>query len=154
MLAGEVRRELRAALEPLPDRQRIVLTLRDVLGHTSEEVCDAARDLRRPTSGYCSTAPAPPSALGRIAAYRGGELTWPRLSCQQLVELVTDYLEGTLGWRDRRRFEQAPRGLRRRATRYLEQMRETLALLGTVPVDTLSPEAQSTLLDAFRDLRR
>ena len=40
VLAGEVRRELGAVLEKLPERQRIVLTLRDVLGHTSEEVCD------------------------------------------------------------------------------------------------------------------
>ena len=38
--------------------------------------------------------------------------------------------------------------------RYLDQMRETLDLLGTVPVDTLSTEGQSTLLDAFRDLKR
>jgi RNA polymerase sigma-70 factor (ECF subfamily) len=38
-LAGEVRREVRAALEQLPVRQRVVLTLRDILGHTSEEVC-------------------------------------------------------------------------------------------------------------------
>jgi len=40
VLAGEVRREVRTALEQLPDRQRTVLTLRDVLGHTSEEVCE------------------------------------------------------------------------------------------------------------------
>ena len=40
VLAGEVRRELRTVLEQLPDRQRIVLTLRDVLGHSSEEVCE------------------------------------------------------------------------------------------------------------------
>ncbi len=39
VLAGEVRREIRTVLETLPDRQRIVLTLRDVLGHSSEEVC-------------------------------------------------------------------------------------------------------------------
>jgi RNA polymerase sigma-70 factor (ECF subfamily) len=39
VLAGEVRRELRAALDKLPERQRVVLTLRDVLGHTSDEVC-------------------------------------------------------------------------------------------------------------------
>jgi RNA polymerase sigma-70 factor (ECF subfamily) len=39
VLAGEVRRELASVLETLPDRQRIVLTLRDVLGHSSEEVC-------------------------------------------------------------------------------------------------------------------
>jgi anti-sigma factor RsiW len=75
------------------------------------------------------------------------------LTCQEMVELVTDYLEGTLGWRDRRR---VARHLDACAacTRYVEQMRATLDLLGTVPVDTLSPEAQATLLDAFRDLRR
>lgn len=40
VLAGEVRRTLGAAVDALPDRQRTVLTLRDVLGHTSEEVCE------------------------------------------------------------------------------------------------------------------
>jgi RNA polymerase sigma-70 factor (ECF subfamily) len=40
VLAGEVRGELRTAIDALPDRQRIVITLRDVLGHSSEEVCD------------------------------------------------------------------------------------------------------------------
>jgi RNA polymerase sigma-70 factor (ECF subfamily) len=39
VLAGEVRRELGTVLDTLPDRQRVVLTLRDVLGHSSEEVC-------------------------------------------------------------------------------------------------------------------
>jgi anti-sigma factor RsiW len=74
------------------------------------------------------------------------------LSCQEMVELVTDYLEGTLGWRDRRRVAKHLRACDG-CVRYVEQMRETLGLLGTVPVDTLSPEAQSTLLDAFRDFR-
>jgi predicted anti-sigma-YlaC factor YlaD len=75
------------------------------------------------------------------------------LSCQQVVELVTDYLEGSLGWRDRRRVEKHLQACIA-CGRYIEQMRETLDLLGTVPLDTLSTEAQSTLLDAFRDLRR
>ena len=39
-LAGEVRRELGSVLEQLPERQRIVLTLRDVLGHSSDDVCE------------------------------------------------------------------------------------------------------------------
>jgi len=75
------------------------------------------------------------------------------LSCQEMVELVTDYLEGTLGWRDRRRVAKHLAACDA-CGRYVEQMRETLGLLGTVPVDTLSAEAQATLLDAFRDLRR
>jgi anti-sigma factor RsiW len=75
------------------------------------------------------------------------------LSCQELVELVTDYLEGRLGWRDRRRVAKHL-SVCDGCARYVAQMRETLDLLGTVPVDTLSPEAQSTLLDAFRDLKR
>ena len=75
------------------------------------------------------------------------------LTCQQVVELVTDYLEGSLGRRDRRRFEKHLRACDA-CSRYIEQMRETLDLLGTVPVDTLPTEAQSTLLDAFRELKR
>ncbi len=75
------------------------------------------------------------------------------LSCQEMVELVTGYLERTVGWRTRRRIA---RHLNRcdGCWRYVEQMRETLRLLGTVPVDSLSDEAQSTLLVAFRDLKR
>jgi anti-sigma factor RsiW len=75
------------------------------------------------------------------------------LGCQEMVELVTDYLEGTLGWRDRRRVAKHLSGCEA-CVRYVEQMRETLALLGTVPVDTLGPEARATLLEAFRDLKR
>jgi len=38
-LASEVRGEISQALETLPERQRVVITLRDVLGHSSDEVC-------------------------------------------------------------------------------------------------------------------
>jgi RNA polymerase sigma-70 factor (ECF subfamily) len=40
MLAGEIRTEMAAALAGLPDRQRIVITLRDIEGHTTAEVCE------------------------------------------------------------------------------------------------------------------
>jgi RNA polymerase sigma-70 factor (ECF subfamily) len=39
VIAAEVRRTIGTALDDLPDRQRIVITLRDVDGYTSEEVC-------------------------------------------------------------------------------------------------------------------
>jgi RNA polymerase sigma-70 factor (ECF subfamily) len=38
-VAAETRRQLAAALAGLPARQRVVVTLRDVAGHSSEEVC-------------------------------------------------------------------------------------------------------------------
>jgi len=39
-VAAETRRQLAAALAGLPARQRVVVTLRDVAGHTSEQVCE------------------------------------------------------------------------------------------------------------------
>ena len=38
-MASEVRTEMAAALAQLPDRQRVVITLRDMEGHSAEEVC-------------------------------------------------------------------------------------------------------------------
>ncbi len=40
LLAGEVRCMLRTAIDALPDRQRLVLVLRDVFGHKSDEICE------------------------------------------------------------------------------------------------------------------
>jgi anti-sigma factor RsiW len=74
------------------------------------------------------------------------------LSCQELVELVSDYLDGRLGRRTRRRVRRhlaACDG----CTEYVEQMRRTLDVLGTVPAETLSEEAQRVLLEAFRTWR-
>ena len=75
------------------------------------------------------------------------------LSCQEFVELVTDYLEDALDDATRARFEHHM-GLCPGCEVYLRQMEETAARLGTVPVESLSLEAQSALLDAFRDFRR
>ena len=72
------------------------------------------------------------------------------LSCQELVELVTDYLEGALGEADLRRFEQHIAGCGG-CTRYLEQLRMTIRITGTITTDDLSPEAERALLEAFAD---
>ena len=72
------------------------------------------------------------------------------LSCQELVELVTDYLEGALGEGDLRRFEQHIAGCGN-CTRYLEQLRATIRITGTITTDDLSPEAEKALLEAFAD---
>jgi anti-sigma factor RsiW len=68
------------------------------------------------------------------------------------VELVTDYLEGTLPRRQRRRFEQHISACDA-CTIYLAQMRSTIALTGRLGTEDLSPEAERELLDAFRDWR-
>jgi anti-sigma factor RsiW len=75
------------------------------------------------------------------------------LSCQELVELVTDYLEGALDDRDVRAFE----GHLARCdgcTEYVEQLRATIRVTGTLTPEDLGPEAESALLQAFRDWKR
>jgi len=59
------------------------------------------------------------------------------MTCQQLVELVTKYLDGTLSWRDRRRFEKHV-GACEWCARYIEQMRMTIRTVGHLDVDSIS----------------
>jgi anti-sigma factor RsiW len=73
----------------------------------------------------------------------------PQMSCRELVTLVTEYLEGTLAARDRRRFERHIRGCDG-CTTYLEQMRRTVRLTGTLEESDISPAAREELLAAFR----
>ncbi len=72
------------------------------------------------------------------------------LSCQQLVELVTTYIEGALSQADQARFE-AHLAICRGCRNYLEQMRLTVVALGTLPPETIPPPIRTWLLDAFRD---
>jgi anti-sigma factor RsiW len=75
------------------------------------------------------------------------------LSCQELVELVTDYLEGALEPADLRRFEDHIAGCDG-CTEYLAQLRTTIRVTGTLTLDDLTPQAESALLQAFRDWAR
>jgi anti-sigma factor RsiW len=70
------------------------------------------------------------------------------LACQQVVELVTDYLEGALSTSDRKRFERHLRGCPN-CTNYLEQMRMTIRATGTLHADDLSPEARREFTELF-----
>jgi anti-sigma factor RsiW len=75
------------------------------------------------------------------------------LTCKQLVELVTEYFEGALAPVDRARFEEhimtCPP-----CRAHLEQMRQTLRVLGRVPEESIDPDAEQSLLAAFRDWKR
>jgi len=72
------------------------------------------------------------------------------LTCRELVELVTDYLEGALSPRDHARFERHIAGCDG-CTTYLEQMRITIRALGRLPHETMPAPARDALLSAFRD---
>ena len=77
----------------------------------------------------------------------------PELTCAELVELVTDYLEDALPPLERERFELhlvICDGCRI----YLEQMRQVLRAAGRLEESSLRPEARATLLQAFRGWRR
>jgi anti-sigma factor RsiW len=75
------------------------------------------------------------------------------LSCQELVELVTDYLEGALDGGDVRAFERHLAGCEG-CTEYVEQLRMTIRLVGTLTPDDLTRDAETALLQAFRDWKR
>jgi anti-sigma factor RsiW len=79
--------------------------------------------------------------------------TYEELSCQELVELVTDYLEGALPSELHERFERHIAHCSGCQT-YLEQMRATIRATGELTVESLTPEAERTLLDAFRGWRQ
>lgn len=72
------------------------------------------------------------------------------ITCQELVELVTGYLEGALPARERERFEHHL-ALCPGCVIYVEQMRETVRLTGERPrEETLPPELRESLLAEFR----
>jgi anti-sigma factor RsiW len=71
------------------------------------------------------------------------------MTCQELVELVTDYLEGSMSSDRRLRFEEhiaycSP------CVRYLDQIRETIAITGTLR-EALDPECRDMMLRVFRE---
>jgi anti-sigma factor RsiW len=71
------------------------------------------------------------------------------LVCQEVVELVTDYLEDALSAADRRRLEEHLAGCPH-CTEYLAQMRETIRLAGRLTPEDLTPDMTSELTDLYR----
>jgi predicted anti-sigma-YlaC factor YlaD len=74
------------------------------------------------------------------------------LTCKELVEAVTDYLEGTMSGRDRARFEAHLEGCPH-CREYLAQMRKTLDVLGRIEAEDLAPEVQDELVSLYRRWR-
>jgi anti-sigma factor RsiW len=72
------------------------------------------------------------------------------LNCDEVVELVTDYLDGALDEETERRFSGHLAGCDG-CTTYVDQIRQTITTLGSSPSDVeLTDEARDALLAAFR----
>jgi predicted anti-sigma-YlaC factor YlaD len=76
-----------------------------------------------------------------------------RVTCQDVVELVTAYLEDALSIEDRAAFEEHLL-ICEGCVRYLQQMSRTIELVGEVREESLSPQTRQGLLDAFADWKR
>jgi anti-sigma factor RsiW len=74
------------------------------------------------------------------------------MTCRELVELVTDYVEGALPDSERKRFDEHVAECPG-CDAYVRQLRETIRLTGTLADEQLSDEARRLLLRAFRDWR-
>jgi anti-sigma factor RsiW len=74
------------------------------------------------------------------------------MDCKEIVEAITAYLDGNLSTADRRRFDSHLANCPY-CTEYLEQMRMTIARLGTLDEASLSTDAREHLLASFRDWR-
>jgi anti-sigma factor RsiW len=75
------------------------------------------------------------------------------LTCRELIELITEYFEGALSPPDRSRFEEHVMSCPP-CRAYLEQMQQTVRLLGSITEDTVSPVAEEALIEAFRGWKR
>ena len=75
------------------------------------------------------------------------------ISCQEVVELVTDYLEGAMSPGDVARFDHHL-SLCEGCVFYVEQIRMTIAAVGQVGEEDVPPETRDDLIAAFRDFKR
>ena len=74
------------------------------------------------------------------------------MDCNELVELVTGYLDGALDQETRARFEAHLLDCDG-CEHYLQQFRETVRTVGKIRDDELDPSFRNRLLDAFKHFR-
>jgi predicted anti-sigma-YlaC factor YlaD len=75
------------------------------------------------------------------------------LSCQEVVELVTDYLDESLSAEDAVLFEQHL-NFCEGCVWYVDQIRTTVEMLGEIREEDIPPETKDRLMGAFRNWRR
>jgi len=75
------------------------------------------------------------------------------LTCREMVELVTEYLEGAMSPREMAIFE-AHLSVCPGCTAYFEQMRQTIKLAGKLTEESIAPQARDELLRVFRNWKK
>ena len=79
-------------------------------------------------------------------------MTTGPMDCNQLVELVTAYLDGSLDLDERARFDSHLLECDG-CENYLQQFRSTVATVAEIPFEELDPTFRSRLINAFREWR-
>jgi predicted anti-sigma-YlaC factor YlaD len=74
-------------------------------------------------------------------------------SCQEVVELASEYLEGAMTTEQMTRFE-LHLNLCDGCFSFVEQVRATVAMAHVLPEEEISPAVKSKLLAAFKDWTR
>lgn len=80
-------------------------------------------------------------------------MSGPSLTCHEVVDLITDYLEDALSSEDRRRVEEHLDACPD-CPNYVEQIRETIRLTGRLTEEQIPEEQKAKLLEAFRSWTR
>ncbi|MEO8841449.1 MAG: zf-HC2 domain-containing protein [Kofleriaceae bacterium] len=70
------------------------------------------------------------------------------LSCKQITELLTDYLEGRMGLGDRMRFHMHV-GMCKHCRAYLRQMKATVAAVGQLPDQPMPDDVRDEMRKRF-----
>ncbi len=84
----------------------------------------------------------------KLMRYMAGNFT-----CREIAELITDYLDGSLTFRERIGF-QLHLGLCFACRNYLRQMKYTIATLRQLPPDPVPPHVKEELLKRFQNWKQ
>ena len=122
-------------------RRHLVIALKEITRGAMTSVTFGG--LQRP-SGLWSPGRAP-----RVVSRREHMDAFGELTCRELVELVTDYLEGALSPEERMRFEDHLL-ICEGCSAYVDQVRQTISLVGALQEDSIPPPVRDQLLAAFR----
>jgi predicted anti-sigma-YlaC factor YlaD len=75
------------------------------------------------------------------------------MQCSELVQLVTDYLEGALPSRGRQAFDEHLAGCAG-CRAYVEQTRQAVSMLGAAAPEEVDDDLCADLLDLFKEVHR